>query len=160
MIPYLFIHIPKTGGSSIRKALPSLPQMQHNKAKYQLPLPSFSFAFVRNPWDRILSYYCMTIRTSQFDQAAWDRLLRQPIDRQTEFICDDHGKVLVDFIGRFENLQEDFNVVCQKIGIEARALYFINTSTHDHYRNYYDDASRQFIAERYADEIERFGYSF
>lgn len=130
----------------------------------------FKFSFVRNPWSRMLSEYkyrkncnmkwecwlkdvCSVKDTDRFD----DKI--RHIKPQYDFLFD-QNKQLVDFIGRFENLQQDFNIVCDRIGIERKKLPYRNRSKHKHYTEYYDEETKQIVADRYAKDIEYFGYSY
>jgi hypothetical protein len=69
--------------------------------------------------------------------------------------------MLTDFIGRTENLQEDFDAVCERIGVRKRALPRKRRATdRDDYRRYYDDATAELVARHFKPDIEAFGYSF
>ena len=133
----------------------------------------FKFGFVRNPYDRILSEFKYAKRIyskfkkdfKYFVKRPWGNsrrhsTIKQHIRPQYEFLYDADGKCMVDFIGKFENLQQDFNIVCEKIGIPQQQLPHKNASKHKHYTEYYDEETKQIVAEKYAKDIEYFGYEF
>ena len=180
--PYVFIHINKTGGSSIEKALGI--GLDHSTAleKYrQLGdrawQRKFTFSVVRNPWDKVVSHYHYRVRTNQtglghtpmpFDE--W--LQRCYVDKdpryydqprmfmpQRQWLIDDNGELLVEFIGRFENLQEDFGRICQRLSVAAE-LGHAKPSGRGSYRDYYADTSRHLVGEVFAEDVELFGYEF
>ncbi len=143
---YIFIHIPKVCGNSIKVALGLSSLRGDHSGIWQKPseyLDYYKFSFVRNPWDRLISayyflkaggisqydpnrssadddYYCHVINTKfptvdDFIRCAhWWRW--KHLREQYSYISID-GIPAMDFIGRRENLQEDFNIVCDKIGI-------------------------------------------
>ena len=196
----IFIHIPKCGGTSIEDILFKPLKERTTKDLWMLPneyqtgglqhLMSshiieevggdifskyFTFSFVRNPWDKMVSQYNYTIakRKDLLDHigitksASFEEYINcvssteifVQWDQQYKFLYI-NKKCVVDFIGRFENLQEDFNVVCNKIGIPQQQLPHKNATKHKHYTEYYDDETRQIVAEKYAKDIEYFGYEF
>ena len=180
--PYVFIHINKTGGSSIEKALGI--GLDHSTAleKYhQLGAAAwsrkFTFTMVRNPWDKVVSHYHYRVRTNQtglgdkpISFAEW--LQRVYIDRdpfyfdqprmfmpQKQWLVNESGEMLVEFIGRFENLQQDFDTICRRLEVEA-SLGHAKPSSRGSYREYYDAGSEALVREHFAEDIELFGYSF
>jgi hypothetical protein len=143
----------------------------------------FKFAIVRNPWDRLLScwknkiempwreseraYYYKVLGLDLLKDITFAEFIRRLNDDKLLY-ADKHWAQLhslidldsIDFIGRLENLQEDFNTICDKIGIPQQQLPHENKSEHKHYTEYYDEETKQIIAEKYAKDIEMFGYKF
>lgn len=182
-----FIHVPKTAGNSILQGLhedKSYVLYHGHKTAYCLKRANesqweqiFSFAFVRNPWDAALSYFFYhrkpTQRNFQGTINAFNGWVKTayPLRRSFEdpkgndqagFILDPETLTpLVDFVGRFENLQEDFDKICRQIGMsETPQLRLINNTKHRVYQEYYNEESRRLVAESNKEIIEYFGYRF
>lgn len=131
----------------------------------------FKFAFVRNPFDRFISYCAfMTRERGTFLQAPKtvmhhflfveppeQHILFQP---QHTVLADSTGSLLTDMVGRVEEMQASYDAICARIGIPSRALEQVNSSKRGDYRQYYDDESRDAVARRYARDLELFGYEF
>ena len=79
---------------------------------------------------------------------------------QKDFLVDESGNILVDFIGRMENLQLDFDKICNHLKIPKRALPIRNSSKHMGYKEYYSDNTKQIISETFHEDIALFNYSF
>ncbi|MBV8809366.1 MAG: sulfotransferase family 2 domain-containing protein [Acidobacteriaceae bacterium] len=137
----------------------------------------FKFAFVRNPWDLVLSTY-QFLRTHIGDnehisalepdmtqlmqRCNFERYVRlYPMIRSdmSALFTDDDGRDMVDFVGRFECIADDFQSVCRKVGVTV-PLPHDNRSEHAHYRGYYTEETKAIVAQHFARDIARFGYAF
>lgn len=126
----------------------------------------FKFACVRNPWDRMISFYFSPHR----GEVKWSpRKFRQFVETEVRPLRDYFalgGEAAagrspfanVDFVIRFDRLNEDFAAVCRRIGIPQVELPVRNRSSRGGNAEYYDKPLSQFIAGRFADEIEWFGF--
>lgn len=131
----------------------------------------FKFAFVRNPFDRYVSYCAFISRKSgEFQAAPRDFMKRvlteiRPVDHllfrpQWEFICDEKGNIAMDYVARFEHMQKGYRDICARIGVAETALQRINESGREDYRSYFDSELRGMVADAYAEDLTRFGYEF
>lgn len=124
----------------------------------------FKFCFVRNPWDRILSLYLFkkhnAVNKIPQDMSFEHFLLLNSAEHFSDQYSYIDGFGDFSFVGSFENLQQDFNEVCDKIGIPQQQLLHINKTRHKHYTEYYDDETREIVAQKHAKDIEYFGYKF
>ena len=137
----------------------------------------FKFTFVRNPWDKVVSQYLyvkkrpMIMKSMGIDRGtpfskyveslARDHQVHVQSFEQWQFLLDDHSRSMVDFIGRFENLDSDFQTVAETIGIPGTRLpHKMKNWWRKKYQQYYDERTVQLISEIYAKDIELFGYKF
>ncbi|MFP7722103.1 sulfotransferase family 2 domain-containing protein [Lysobacter sp. A3-1-A15] len=129
------------------------------------------FAFVRNPFDRFVSYCAFMTRANdafvQNPQAVMHHLLFvQPPEQhilfqpQHTFLVDGAGELLSDMVGRVEDMQASYDAICARIGIPTATLEQVNTSRRGGYRDYYDPRARDEVARRYGRDLELFGYEF
>ena len=130
----------------------------------------FKFAFVRNPFDRFVSYCSFITREgggfARDPQKVMRRFLAEPPHEhvlfrpQHSFMTDSEGELLVDYVGRVESMQESFDFIARKIGIPAIQLEKVNSSERAEYREYYDQELIDGVAKLYARDLELFGYAF
>tara|TARA_Y100000593_G_scaffold94543_1_gene194155 strand:+ start:412 stop:1020 length:609 start_codon:yes stop_codon:yes gene_type:complete len=131
----------------------------------------FKFTIVRNPWDRLVSQYFGHVIKEVPGLSFEDYLIKSFVkkeyhdyERFTEpsmyWITDDDDNLMVDYIGKFETLQEDFDIICDKIGIERRILGQTGKSKREHYRTYYNDYTQELVYNYFKADIEEFGYEF
>lgn len=179
----VFIHVERTGGVSIRKHLLEYethfrrwPQTKHfSSAEIQNLLQGwdiwnnyFKFAFVRNPYDRLVSWYhaCWYHHEWISDIAKYMR----NYDSLDLLIHDNkpHSQITrsqydmtkgIDFIGRFENYEVDIQKICNKIGI-PKLNRKENSTKHKHYSVYYTLETRKIVTNWFKKDLEKFNYEF
>jgi hypothetical protein len=133
----------------------------------------FKFGFVRNPWDRIVSLYERTEPLQMKDQMSFDEFVdwiqfssatcihSSPHRYQLDWFVDGSGKMLADFIGRFERLDQDWAFVAQKLGIADKTLPHQRANPRArNYSEYYNTRTREIVAQKFRVDIEHFGYEF
>lgn len=110
-------------------------------------------------------------RLMSFDFSDWrgDPVISYPGDEtatwpihhhflpQWYFLLDSNGRVDLDFVGRFENLQEDWRYVCDKVGVRADLAHH-RQSRHEYYKSYYTLETWEFVGNLYQRDVELFNY--
>lgn len=129
------------------------------------------FAFVRNPFDRFVSYCSFaTSRQGSFQrdpQGVMRHFLfvdpprhHMVFQPQHSFLCGPDGALQADILGRVEDMQASYDAICARIGIASAPLERVNASVRDDYRGYYDQELIDGVAKLYARDIDLFGYEF
>ena len=204
----IFIHVQKTAGISmetlLKEAIPDLRTWHGRHGHAAMGIAEmgktkwdsyFSFAFVRNPWDRLVSWYAMISKARDklshdalqqakpFKSELWNYAIKHSHDfesflfnctaemydlgcyksfayNQIDYISDAEGGLAVDFVGRFESLEEDFAKIAGRAKIAEVKLPKLNQSPHKHYSEWYSEKTRDLVAQRFARDIEAFDYTF
>lgn len=151
----------------------------------------FKFTFVRNPYSRLVTSYKDMILFKQslthingmsrnlwkFGDKFWPNMgfkdfansVSQIPDKKADghfrsqycFITDKHNRLVPDFIGKIENLEEDYKEICKKIGIKNPLKFpHANKSINKSYKSYYDEETKKIIQKRYFKDFKMFKYSF
>ena len=142
----------------------------------------FKFTIVRNPWDRLVSALAWTdqkwAKGVELTMAEFDEQLRRTYELfvaaasgstpvampqflypQVLFIADADGRLLVDFVGKYETLAADWKVISARLGLNTQ-LPVRMKSHHRDYRDYYSPQTRDLVAQMYAADLQAFGYEF
>ena len=162
-----------------RFPIPDLAQLQHGHLSLEQVRPylspetfaaCFKFAFVRNPFDRFVSYCAFITREDGEFERDPQRVMREivadpPLDHvlfrpQHGFVSGPNGDLLTDYVGRVEQMQQSYDHICQRIGIATAQLDRVNSSSRNDYRDYYDEPLIEGVAKLYARDLELFGYEF
>lgn len=132
----------------------------------------YKFSIVRNPWARVFSWYRNVIRdpihrqyfnvseSCTFEEFADSQLDDWILDPQLDWLKDSRGRIVMDYIGLFEDLPAAFAKVRKEIGIEDLELPSLLRAEPVDYRKQYSESLRKRVAEKYAEEIELFDYTF
>lgn len=116
----------------------------------------FKFCCVRNPFERLVSACAFSAKMASCNIMKNTLCHRQP---QWDYMTINNKFSMDDFI-RVENIQEDFNRICNKIGIVPSKLIRKNQSKHSHYSDYYDEELKQMVIHKFKTEIDYFNYTF
>jgi hypothetical protein len=172
----IFVHQRKCAGSSIMRTFnvkfgtPDWDFMKDGVLSPEYttaPQSYFKFAVVRNPWDRFISgwKYCASTRELTL-QEVLNALPQEGHDYrhvtrlQCATIFNNHGELIVDYLIRFEHLQDDFDAVCDLIGKPRRTLPHRNRGSRNHYHDYFDAASRQIFLHYFSKDVDILGYVY
>ena len=184
----MFVHIPKCAGTSVRQSLFGRQGGHAPLETFRTMVPpevferSFKFTFARNPWDRLVSAFFFLKKSdlkrnrrfarrnlsayNDFDSFVRQWVTQKSVWRFTHFLPQHHficidKRLGVDFVGFYENLAEDFAIVAKKIGrpTALREENRLGGRAKD-YQQYYNDETRNIVAEAYAEDIALLGYSF
>jgi|TARA_B110000977_G_scaffold181489_1_gene242209 hypothetical protein len=182
----VFIHIPKTGGSSIQQWLMDNTDSYITKGTKHHTLNAieskygkfdFSFAVVRNPWDWCVSWYFFSRdralrrinhpkNKGKFSLEYNQRILTE-FDKGFEYFVENtqltdqfHRTVGIDYIIKLENINEEIKVIAEKFNIN-KDLPVINASSRNkNYQEYYNDNTRAIIQSKFTKDINFFNYKF
>ena len=178
---FIFFAVPKTGSRSIQDHLQNYGNRSktgwnpnhdnHNQVRKTLgseKLDSyFKFAFFRNPWSLLISifYYNRHIHNLPLTKIAiiqWLNTYRG--DPYVPYIFDSEGNIILDFIGKLENINEDLKIVCEKIGIPTpKKISHIGSQSITGrlpYKQYYDPALVEKIRNTFSKSLSVLKYNF
>lgn len=125
----------------------------------------YKFAFERNPWDRQVSFYFYKTR-GKVKRPTFEQFIKRKdkayVGNYDIYAID--GEIGVDFVGLYENVDQDFQKAMKEIGIKEKiSLPKANVSkkkVERGYRQFFNDETRDRMAEWYEPEISAFGYKF
>lgn len=198
----IFIHIPKTAGTSIEKKLGHFETLEagvqdHRTIRQIQPEPQpvwkewfatsdaqnvtarqfrsyYKFSFVRNPWARAFSWFRNVMDDPNHrakhqvpDDCSFGDFLKNHSDQwamrpQLHWLEAKDGSIPLDFVGRFENLNQDFEIVGERLGLEDKSLptLMMREGERPSYVSHYDSELEELVRARYEKEIDHFEYQF
>ena len=183
----IYIHIPKTAGSSIYNLIGytyigHVPYSWYKTRDLKKFTDYFKFSIVRNPWDRLVStffylkkggnnamdYYWAKKNVFKFN--SFGDFVEEWVNHdncnswihfapQHKFIFDKNRNLQVDYLARFENLDEDFELVSKKLNLNHN-LPHTNATKRNPYQEYYTERTKDIVGNVYYKDIELLGYDY
>ena len=203
---FWFVDIPRTSSSSIRAELGKFYGIPYGKSntfdkKHSSPqifkdhLPAkrmrqilgpeiwdriFTFTFVRNPWDRIVSIYNWRRKIGKISHELTFRDYILELKRahrgtggdlfnyyghyygSCDYILGKNDEIIVDFIGKYENRERDIKEIARQIGFKELGNLVTQEASpsRKHYSEYYDELTREIVEQIYRKDLDLFGYEF
>lgn len=180
----IFIHINKTGGTSIAKVI-GLPRKRHLNVTEVISIigeeefnRAVTFCVVRNPWSKVVSHYKYRVKTNQTgmgdNSISFKEWVKQTYGEdknpfyfnnpkmfapQSNWLKDKNGKIRVKNILKFESLSRDFENFSKTQGIQTK-LPHLNATKKELYTDYYDEETVDIVREWFKEDIELFNYEF
>jgi chondroitin 4-sulfotransferase 11 len=180
----IFVHIPRTSGTSIEGFMKDHTSRYEGITKHSNALQLhqsigskkwnsyFKFSITRNPYDMVISLYkapafrnigYRTGKSLKFFLSHY-----KPWDWEHGTTCSDYlNRHDLDYIGEFNDRDKSIDIINKKTGLsinrslKLRPVQSLFKGSHKkHYSEYYDDETREIVAQKYAEDIERFEYKF
>lgn len=176
-----FVHIPKTGGTSLTlllapylnsKLATSGKGWQHAfhknsmHSKYiKVPKNYWSFCFVRNPWDWLVSVYVSNCNIIGNTKLSFGDFIKTTTTTQSSWITTKDNKIAVDYVARHENYQNEIEYICKKLGVKCKKIpHRLNRKNRRgqklSYEDWYDDELKSIVSSSFKCDIDNFGYEF
>lgn len=168
----MYFDVPKCASTSIRKAFFNRDNSYSMRDPEKELSEYFKFSFVRNPWDRMVSNWKM-FTTQPFRIKQLESMTADNLDRFEDFVhFATHTKnhhwqpqslflpEELDFVGKVERFEDDFNLLLNKIGEPPVKQRHDNKTVRKNYQEYYTPSLVDIVGELYEDDVKTFGYSF
>ena len=185
----IFVHVTKAAGTSMALSLFGELPYHYTAQQYRVIYGRhdfnrfFKFTFVRNPWDRLYSAYCYLngggwneqdmqwaktnlSKVTDFNDFVMNWLSSEKLSAhihlwpQSDFICNRRGQPIINYLGYFETIQQDFDLICAHLRVPHTKLKHTNASKRAGYKDVYSPAAIEKVAQLYQQDIRNFGYSF
>ena len=174
---FMFYHIPKTAGTSLHTVLKRYAVGPHVNEPHLTRVRShvgveptwdkykggeyFSFAIVRNPYDRMFSLYNFLKRRRVIKETLEEFINKMDREPSQFKLLNYNGVVPLSFVGKFENLEEDFNFIADKIKIKERYKdlpKLFKAVNNGNYKEQINNELKAIIDEKHHDDFINFNY--